>query len=550
MIVGCPVSVATSFRGPQPFSNRHDRDQMFDTIIRNGTVIDGTRRARCSADIGITGDRITAIADLHDAQSESFIDAAGRIVCPGFIDVHNHSDGWMLKEPLQTPKTLQGFTTEVLLLDGIGYAPVSETTWREWFFYLRSLDGLRMDEYHGWQSIGDFMQCLDGRTTQNMMAHVPYANVRSMICGFGSQPPQASEMELIRTEVRKGMEEGAVGLSSGLDYIVQCFASTQELIEVCQVVAEYEGLYATHIRYKLGLIPALDEALQIARESGVALHISHLKASIGSVAEDVLDWLEKARREVPLSFDVYPYMPGSTMLNYLLPYDVWEDGPLAAMSRLNDPALRPRFRQNLENYKLDLDSIRIAWVAGKENSSHQGSLLSEYVQSTGLPAEEALLNLLIEERMAVLCVYLEGDDRLIDPFLQHDLYMMGSDGIHAANGMIHPRQFGSAARVLGPCVRDQKLFSLEDAVFKLTCHAATKFGLSDRGVLREGAFADVVVFDADSIADVATYDEPQCNSVGVSDVLVNGQRIIANGIPVEFPGSTELPGRFARFHPA
>ncbi len=520
---------------------------MFDILIRGGTVIDGCRSPRTVADVGITGDRIRAVGDLASAQASTTIDAARCIVAPGFVDVHTHSDGWMLKQPLQSAKLQQGFTTEVLLLDGIGYAPVDENTWRDWFFYLRSLDGLRLDEYEGWQSLAEFMERISGRTTQNAMTHVPYANVRSLICGFGSRSPDADQMRQIQSQVRCGMAAGAVGLSTGLDYIVQCWSTTAELTEVCRVVAEFSGLYVTHIRYKLGMIPALDEALQIARDAGVGLHISHLKARAGQATDDVMAWLDRARREVPLSFDVYPYMPGSTMLNYLLPYDVWEDGPLAAMGKLNHPETRERFRECLRTYKLDLDNIRIAWLPGKENSHHQGRLLSEYVASTGRPAEEALLNLLIEERMSVLCVYLEGDDRQIDPFLQHDLYMMGSDGIHAEGGMIHPRQFGSAARLLGSCARDRGVLSLEDAVYKLSGHAAKRFGMKDRGVIREGAFADVVVFDPAAVCDQATYDAPQTPASGITDVLVNGRAVVRDGAVTEFDSSAALPGRFVRF---
>lgn len=521
---------------------------MFDLLIRDGVIVDGTRSARFRGDIGIRGDRITAVGSLGDAEAAETRNAAGCVVAPGFVDVHNHSDGWMLKQPLQSSKTLQGFTSEVLLLDGIGYAPVNEQTWREWVFYLRALDGLRLDEYEGWNSLEEFMNRLDRQTTQNALMHVPYANVRSMYCGFGAAAPDEGQQRQIESEIRSGMEAGAVGLSSGLDYIVQCFASTDELVAACRVVAEYGGLYATHIRYKLGMIPALNEALAIARKSGVALHVSHLKAIRGSTAEEILAWVDKAAREVPLSFDVYPYMPGCTMLNYLLPYDVWIDGPIAALGKLNQPEIREAFRERLASYKLDLDGIQIAWLPGKENSGAQGMLLSEYVASTGKPAEEALLNLLIEERLAVLCVYLEGNDDLIDPFLKHDLYMMGSDGILAEGGMVHPRQFGSAARLLGRCVRERALFSLEDAVYKLSGHAAEKFGLKDRGQIREGAFADLVIFDEERVADNATYKQPQQAATGIRDVLVNGCDVVRDSEPLSLPADGGLPGRFLKFN--
>jgi N-acyl-D-aspartate/D-glutamate deacylase len=259
--------------------------------------------------------------------------------------------------------------------------------------------------------------------------------------------------------------------------------------------------------------------------------------------------LDEGRRDVDLSFDVYPYLPGSTMLNYLLPYEVWEDGPLAALGKLTDPHVRARFAEGLRAYRLDLDEIHIAWTpsrsrlpdgtfvslgeidrAEKEGPARQagptdplhGMLLSEYVRRSGLPAEEALINLLIEERLAVLLVFHEGDDRLVYPFLQHDLFMLGSDGIYHPEGAIHPRVYGSAPRVLGPLVRDARLFSLEEAVKKMTSFPAARFRLQDRGVLKEGAFADVVVFDPDTIGDRATFAAPHQPSVGVEHVVING----------------------------
>jgi N-acyl-D-amino-acid deacylase len=519
---------------------------LFDVVIRNGTIIDGTGHERRRGDVGIRGDRITAVTNLGEAVATSEIDAVGKIVAPGFIDVHNHSDGWLLKTPHFLSKTSQGFTTEVLMLDGIGYAPVNEHTAREWIFYLRALDGLRMDEYRGWQSIAEFMQCIEGRNVQNAATHVPYANVRSLACGFGRCAVDDYQMRTIRAEIHKGMQQGAVGLSTGIDYIVQCYATTDELVEACSVVAEYDGLYATHVRYKSGMMRALREAVEIARRSGVRLHISHLKGENDRATEEILDYIDnKARHEVDLTFDIYPYQPGSTMLNYLLPYDVWEDGPLAALSRMHDPLIRARLRDGIKNLRLDLDKLTIAWVSSSENKRLQGRLLSEYVDESGQPAAEALVNLLIEERLAVLLVFNEGDDRLIEPFLKHDLFMLGTDGIYFDDGLVHPRQFGSAGRLLGSCVRDKKLFSLESAVYKLSGFAAGRFGLKDRGMLAEGRFADVVVFDPETVGDRATYTAPQQLTVGIEHVLVAGTPIIRDGAPVESLPD-RLPGRYVR----
>ncbi|GDY09144.1 N-acyl-D-amino-acid deacylase [Planctomycetia bacterium] len=546
---------------------------MFDVLIRHATIIDGTRAPRFSADIGVLGDRIDSIGDLSAAQARQTIDATGLVAAPGFIDVHTHADGWLLKSPHLLPKTLQGFTTEVLMADGISYAPVTPQTWRDWVFYLRALNGMSLGEYSGWHSIAEFLDCIAGHNVQNVIAQVPYANVRSAVCGWGRQRPDDFQMRSIVRDIRRAMDEGAVGLSTGLDYIVQCFASTDELVAACQPVAEQGGLYVTHMRYKLGLLPALREAVEIARRSGTKLHVSHLKAQTPQAADEVLSYLDReASREVDLTFDVYPYQSGSTMLSYLLPYEVWESGPIAAVERLRDPVVRERFTRGLTEHRVEIDKIHIAWVGSKENSRHQGKLLSDFVESRHSSPGDALADLLIEERLAVLLVVNEGDDPLVTPFLQHPKHMAGTDGILCGcvspvrasdrtksassdkpldalrlEGRPHPRVFGSAGRVLGPLVRDVKLFSLEDAVHKLSGYAASRFGLKQRGELKPGNFADLVLFDPDTISDQATYLEPLQPTIGMQAVLVNGTPIIEAGQPVppERLPST-LPGRHLR----
>jgi N-acyl-D-amino-acid deacylase len=521
-------------------------DCVFDLIVRNGTVIDGTKAGRFRADVGILNSRIEAVGDLSSAQAAGEIDARGAIVAPGFIDLHNHSDGWLLKVPHLAAKTTQGFTTEVLMADGISYAPVRRHNAAEWLFYLRSLNALRIDEYRGWESLADYLREIDRRNVQNFAVHVPYANVRVNACGWGRAPVDDFQRREIREAVHEGLEAGAVGLSTGLDYISQCFADTAELVAACEAMAESRGLYVTHIRYKLGLLPALREAVEIGRRAGVPVHISHLKAPDANESEQVLEYIDReARHEVDLSFDVYPYQPGSTMLNFLLPYEIWEEGPLAALGKLTDPAFQARFAAGLEAYDLELDKIHIAWTHGKENARHQGKLLSDYVAESGVSAAQALCNLLIEERLAVLLVFNQGDDPLVHPFLQHDLYLMGSDGIYFEDGVIHPRMYGSAPRLLGPCVRDWKLFSLEKAVHKLSGGPARRFGLKDRGEIRAGAWADLVVFDPQTVADRATYADPHQYAAGISHVLVNGMPIVEAGRP-RFSFDGPLPGRALR----
>ncbi|MBX3015034.1 MAG: D-aminoacylase [Caldilineaceae bacterium] len=518
---------------------------MLDLMIRNGIILDGAKTPRYQADLGIQGDRIVAIGNLADQEAQTTIDATGKMVAPGFVDVHNHSDAWLLKTSHLVSKTSQGFTTEVIMADGISYAPVNQQTAKEWIYYLRSLNGLRFDEYSGWESLADYMALLDGTNVQNSIAHLPYANVRSLACGFGRAQPDDFQMRQIIDEVELGMAAGAVGVSTGLDYVAQHFATTDELVEACRPLAAQQGLYVSHVRYKQGTLRAIQEAVEIGKRAGIPVHISHFKSGSVKESEELLNYVDTvAVNEVDFSFDVYPYLPGSTMLNYLLPYEAWEDGPLGVVAKLRDPAIRARFSHALQSTALD--RTYFAWLLSQENSVYQGRTVAEYVQATGKPAGEALCDLLIEESLAVLLVFHHGDDRLVEPFLKHPCYMMGTDGIYQAGGGVHPRQFGSAPRLIGACVRDRQLFSLEEAVYKLSGHPAQRFGLKNRGVLRQGNFADIVVFDAATVTDRATYSEPQQLATGIDDVVVNGKPIIAAGQPVTTLTGL-LPGRALKF---
>ncbi len=519
---------------------------MLDLILKNGTVIDGTGSARIRADVAIAEDRIEVVGDASQLEARATIDVSGKIVAPGFVDVHNHTDAWLLKTPHLTAKTMQGFTTEVIMSDGISYAPVSQTTVPEWIYYLRSLNGLQPEEYKGWQTIAEYMACMDRCNVQNAIAQIPYANVRSIPCGFSSRRPDDDQMAHIVALVEESMEEGAVGMSTGLDYIAQCFSSTDELVEACTPMSAFGGIYATHLRYKKGILPALREAVEIGRRAQVPVHISHMKTPDPATNDKVLEYVDKtARSEVDFSFDVYPYLPGSTMLTISLPHAVWEDGPLGVIPRLRDPEVRTAFQRNVG--MRNLDKLQIAWLPGVEHAHYIGKPLTQYIADTGKSIGDALCDLLIHENLAVLLVFMHGDDTLTHPMLAHDCYMMGTDGIlMPGNSTVHPRMYGSSARLLGPCVRDHRLFSLEQAVRKLSGYPAERFGLTKRGNITAGNFADLVVFDADRVQDTATYEDPHQFSLGIDHVFVNGVCVVSDGSPVEdLPDP--LPGRALRF---
>jgi N-acyl-D-amino-acid deacylase len=521
----------------------------FDLVIRGGSVIDGSGAPARAADVAVEGDRIAAVGPLPGdaAAARRVIDAQGLVVAPGFIDVHTHADGWLLKTPNFLPKTSQGFTTEILMPDGISYAPVAPHNWRDWIVYLRALDGLRPEDYQGWRTIADYLALLEGRTAQNVAAQIPYANVRVLAAGWRRGPIDDAQVNMMRLEVERAMDAGAVGISTGLDYIAQCFATTDELVEVCSAMAPWRGLYVTHVRYKKGTLRGMQEAVEIGRRAGVPVHISHLKASSPRETEQLLDYVDRvAVNEVDFSFDIYPYTAGSTMLNYLLPYEVWEDGPLAACAKLRDPAMRERLDSMLACFALPAEKIYIAWCASKDNAAYQGQTLAQYAAHLDKRPAEALCDLLIEENLAALSVLRVGDDELVEPFLKHARFMLGTDGIYFPDAQVHPRMYGSAPKMLGPLVRDRKLFSLEEAVRKMSGIPAERFGLVDRGEVREGAFADLVVFNPDTVTDQATYDDPQRLSVGIEQVIVNGVPIIADGKATENAGP-EMPGRALRF---
>ncbi len=468
----------------------------YDLLIRNGTLVDGTGRPGFVADLAIEGDRISAIGSVSSTAKQA-LDATGRVVSPGFIDVHSHDDFALLDRPLCDFKIMQGVTTEVIGNCGFGAAPAG-TAYKA---YIRNFGAQLFGPIgnFAWETTDEFFRALEARSPSlNVAALVPHAAVRYSVLGADKRAPSEQELARMRDLVREGMEAGAVGMSTGLFYLP--YTKTEEVIALAKVVGEYRGLYATHMRNEAGrLLDSINETLRIGQEAGVAVQISHHKAmgreNWGKVTES-LALVEQARTQgFNISSDAYPYTAGSTTLSALA-----KGGTLESVA----PA-----------------DVLIASTPTKHE--YEGKSLEELCRITGKPLRETVDAILAEEGEGVVAVIFGMDEADVRRVLAHPATMIGSDGIPSVEGKPHPRLYGTFARVLGTYAREQQLFSLEDAIHRMTGFPAQKFSFTDRGVIRPGAFADLVIFDPQTIAETGTYQDPRHYPPGVDYVIVNGK---------------------------
>jgi N-acyl-D-amino-acid deacylase len=468
----------------------------YDLIIRNGTVIDGTGQPGRAADVAVQDDRIVAVGAVSGTAKHA-LDATGRVITPGFIDVHSHDDFALLDRPLCDFKIMQGVTTEVIGNCGFGAAPAS-AAYKEYLHNFGAVLFGPLGQF-SWETTNEFFRLFEAHPPSvNVVAQIPHAAVRYGVLGSDKRPPSAQELNRMQALVREGMEAGAVGMSTGLYYLPH--TQTDEVIALAKVVAEYGGLYATHMRNEdRGLLNSINETLRIGQEAGVPVQISHHKAmgrqNWGKVAES-LALVEQARqRGQDVTSDAYPYVAGSTTLAALA-----SGGLLALVS----PA-----------------DVQIASTPNRHE--YEGKTLDEICRLLEKPLEQAVKDILAEEGEGVVAVIFGMEESDVRRVLAHPTTMIGSDGIPSVEGKPHPRLYGTFAKVLGTYARDEFLFSLEEAVHRMTGLPAQKFRLTDRGVIREGTYADLVVFDSQSVADVGTYQEPRRYPPGIDYVIVNGK---------------------------
>jgi N-acyl-D-amino-acid deacylase len=512
---------------------------MFDYLIRNGRVVDGTGLPWFRADVGITGDRISAVGALGKASAKQTLDAAGKVVCPGFVDAHVHGDLALLADPVHEPGVRQGVTTHVLGQDGVAFAPAAPETMTYMRRYTAGFNGNFPLPGRDWRTVTKFLSQFDGQCSINACTLIPNGNLRMEVMGLAPRKANLGELAKMRALVREGMEQGAVGLSSGLDYVPSLYADEDELTALCEEIAPYRGVYVTHMRgYNGQKAPtALQEAINIGKRAGCGVHVSHFNC----LADQTIPLLDAARAEgVDVTFDLYCYLFGSTIVAMLtLPAETLEGGIEATVERLKRPATRKKLEAAFASPRFPIETIRLASLPHDKYRHLEGQTLPDAAAKCSQSLVDFTCDLLIATELAAGCVirhFAERQESDILKLMKHPLMMAGSDGIYVG-GKPHPRGTGCFARYLGHHVRNGD-WSLGEAVMKCSYHVARRFGLKDRGLIREGLVADVVVFDPNTIADRSTFDDGKALAVGMEHVFVNGTPVLLNGAR-----TTARPGR-------
>ena len=512
-------------------------------LIKNGFLADGSGRPGYYADLLVDGDKIVKIGEIEDFTEGKIIDAKGLTVAPGFIDTHSHSDLQILTDPKVEPKVRQGITTEILGQDGISMAPLPVKYISPWRKNLAGLDGDSDSINWNYETTENYLKMIeDVKPGLNECYLVPHGNIRMEAMGLENRLPDESELEKMRQITRREMEAGAMGLSTGLIYMPCAYSGSKEIIEMCKVVAEYDGSFVIHQRSEADtILDSMEEVIKIGRESGVKIHYSHFKVcgkknwdKIGQV----ICLLEKAEAEgIRVSFDQYPYVAGSTMLGVILPPWVHDGGTNKVLERLADDQLRKKMIEDIEqgipgwdNFVefAGLDGIFITSVKNKKNEDAVGLNLSQLGKLRGKDPYQAAFDLLLEEENAVGMVDFYGTEEHVQLFMKRPEMNVCTDGL--LGGKPHPRVFGAFPRVLGKYVREDQALGLEEAVYKMTKKPADTFNIAGRGYLTEGNYADICIFNPETVIDKGTFTDPVQYPEGIQYVIINGKIVIENGI--------------------
>lgn len=512
----------------------------YDLVVAGGLVYDGRGTPPVLADVGILGDRVKAVGKIPARRGRLVIEAAGKTVCPGFIDVHDHSDLGLLADPRAESAVRQGVTTLISGNCGSSPFPIADEVLEETKAAAKSEFGIDVD----WRDISGFFARLEkGGTSVNYATLVGHGPIRGAAMGFNDRPPDSAEIEKMKALVAANMEAGALGLSTGLEYTPGSFAAPGEIVELCRAAAARGGVYATHMRDEGDfLLEAVKEAIDAARQAGLKLQISHLKTAFprnwGKV-DELLGLIDRAVAEgIDVRADRYPYIAGSTGLSINFPTWARAGTTDEFLARLKDPALDRKLREYVEAREIKFgswDKVVVSGVSTEKNKGVEGRDILAAAKQAGKPPYEFMRDLIIEERDLVDCVLFMMTEDNLRRILAHPRIGIGSDSsVRAVSGILakgkpHPRAFGTFPRILGKYVREERILSAEMMIRKMTALPAEMFGLKDRGIIREGAFADLVVYDPATVADKATWENPHQYPAGVEAVVVNGEIVVRAG---------------------
>lgn len=511
------------------------------TLIKHGLIVDGNKTKAFKGDLLIEDDKIAKISHEINEDADKIIDAKDRVVCPGFIDTHSHSDLVILVNPYNEVKIRQGITTEVLGQDGISMAPLPKEYISPWRKNLAGLDGESDEINWEYETTNNYLSMMeDNGVGLNETYLVPHGNIRMEAMGLEDRPATKEEIQKMCEITERELKSGAIGLSTGLIYIPCAYSLTEEIIEMCKVVAKYDGVFVVHQRSEADtILDSMEEIIEIGKKSGVKVHFSHFKVcgkQNWKYIPQVIELLEKAKSEgIRVSFDQYPYVAGSTMLGVILPPWVHDGGTDKLLDRLKDDSLREKMINDIEegipgwdNFVdfAGLDNIYVTSVKNEKNKDTIGKNLVEIGKLRGKDPYNATFDLLYEEENAVGMVDFYGTEEHVIRFMKRKEQNVCTDGL--LGGKPHPRVFGSFPRVLGKYVREEKALSIEEAIYKMTYKSAQAMGLRDRGLIKEGYYADITIFNPDTVIDKGTYTNPVQYSEGIAYVMINGELVIKN----------------------
>lgn len=512
---------------------------MYDLLIRNGKIIDGTGSPWFYGDVAIAEGKIVKVGKLSDSRGQEEINAEGKVVSPGFIDMHTHSDLVILDEPLIEAKVRQGITTDLLGQDGIAAAPLPEKFISPWRKNLAGLDGNPSIDWD-WSTIDDYLtKIAANQPSYNLAVLAPHGNIRMEVMGLDNRAATDDEIKEMQHVLKRCLDEGAVGLSTGLIYPPCCFAEMKELEALCEVIAEYGVPLVIHQRSEGDeILESMQELIEMTKRCGAHLHFSHLK-NCGKdnwyKTPDIINMIDQARSSgLEVTFDQYPYTAGSTMLSAILPPWVHAGGSEAMLKRLEDRQLREKIVKEMATALKGWDSISkwagwdgiiITSVESEEKQYCIGKTIEQIAELDNRnDFANVALDLILHEKNAVGMIDFVIDEASVKAFLKHPAGTIGSDGL--LGGKPHPRAYGSFPRVLGKYVREEQVLPLEDMIRRMTSQPARIIGLQDRGIIREGLKADIVIFDPEEVIDQATYEDSRQFNKGIEVVIVNGQMII------------------------